>query len=47
MVRLQQVLGPQGAGVHLTTGGELVDDVTRYCKHADWDVVCSEMLLEP
>jgi glycine cleavage system H protein len=47
MERLQQVLGPQGVGVRLTDGGELVDDVTKFCKGAHWDVVCGEMLLEP
>jgi hypothetical protein len=47
MERLQHLLGAQGVGVRLTDGGELVDDVTKYCRHAHWDVVCGEMLLEP
>lgn len=46
MARLIRMI-PESCQAGLTEDGQLVDDVTAKCPSLEWDLVCSEILLEP
>ena len=44
--RLQVAVSPEGVGVSLADGGELVQDMWKQSPQVDWDGVWGEMFLQ-